>query len=71
MSLVELKQPTRSEAVSGGAMDRVVERKRIDKRILIGGAAAAALLLITLFWIFAPRAAPVPVSCAVPVPGYR
>jgi len=62
VSLVELKQPNRSEAVSGGAMDRVVERKRIDKRILIGGAAAAALLLIILFWLFAPRSDSMSVS---------
>jgi HlyD family secretion protein len=55
VSLVELRQPTRSEAVSGGGMDRVVERKRIDKRVIIGGAAVAALLLIILFWLFAPR----------------
>lgn len=55
MSLVELRQTPRSEAVSGGAMDRVVERKRIDKRVMIGGAATAALLLILLFWLFAPR----------------
>ena len=39
----------RSEAVTGGAMDRVVERKRIDRRILFGGAAAAVLLLLILF----------------------
>jgi HlyD family secretion protein len=56
VSLVELRQPDRSEAISGGAMDRVVVRKRIDKRILIGGGAAAILLLILLFWLFAPRA---------------
>ena len=56
MSLVELRQASRSEAVSGGAMDRVVERKRIDKRILIAGGAFAALLLLLLFWLFAPRA---------------
>ena len=55
MSLVELRQAPRSEAVSGGNMDKVVERKRIDKRILIGGAAAGVLLLIILFWLFAPR----------------
>jgi HlyD family secretion protein len=55
VSLVELRQTHRSEAVTGGAMDKVVERKRIDKRILIGGAAAAAVLLILLFWLFAPR----------------
>jgi len=55
VSLVELRQPNRPEAVSGGAMDRVVVRKRIDKRLIISGAAAAALLLIILFWLFAPR----------------
>ncbi|HYX46158.1 MAG TPA: efflux RND transporter periplasmic adaptor subunit [Sphingomicrobium sp.] len=56
MSLVELRQSSRSEAVSGGAMDRVVERKRIDRRILIAGAGAAVVLLILIFWLFAPRA---------------
>ncbi|WP_028970009.1 efflux RND transporter periplasmic adaptor subunit [Sphingomonas sp. URHD0057] len=56
MSLVELRQGNRSEAVSGGAMDRVVVRKRIDKRILIGGAAAAVALIVLLFWLFAPSA---------------
>jgi HlyD family secretion protein len=56
VSLVELRQPPHGDAVSGGAMDRVVERKRIDKRILIGGGIGAALLLILLFWLFAPRA---------------
>ena len=56
MSLVELKQPSRSDAVSGGAMDRVVVRKGIDRRILIGGAVAAVLLLAVLFWMFAPSA---------------
>ena len=56
MSLVELRQTGRSEAVTGGAMDRVVERKRIDRRIVFGGAAAAVLLLVLIFWLFAPRA---------------
>jgi HlyD family secretion protein len=55
VSLVELRRPNRSEAVSGGGMDRVVDHKRIDKRLLIGGAVGAALLLILLFWLFAPR----------------
>ncbi|MFL6725532.1 MAG: hypothetical protein ACJ8FS_03330, partial [Sphingomicrobium sp.] len=55
MSLVELRQTNRSEAVSGGAMDRVVVRKKIDKRILIAGAAAAVLVFIAIFWLFAPR----------------
>jgi len=56
VGLVELKQTNRSEAISGGAMDRVVVRKRIDKRILIASGAGAALLLVLLFWLFAPRA---------------
>ena len=56
MGLVELKQANRSEAVSGGAMDRVVVRNRVDKRILIAGAAGVVILLIVLFWLFAPRA---------------
>ena len=37
-------------------MDKVVERKRIDKRILIAGSAAGLFLLILLFWLFAPSA---------------
>ena len=36
-------------------MDRVVVRKRIDKRIVYGGSAAAILLLVLIFWLFAPR----------------
>ena len=56
VSLVELRQPNRSEAVSGGAMDRVVERKRIDKRILIGGARRPrSCCWSCIFWLFAPR----------------
>ena len=55
MSLVELRKVDQEGGpVSGGAMDRIVERKRIDKRILIGGAAGGALLLALLFWLFAP-----------------
>ena len=56
MSLVELRQSSRTEAVSGGAMDRVVVRNRIDKRLLIAGGAAAVLLVLLVFWLFAPRA---------------
>lgn len=55
MSLVELREVKgEGNAVSGGAMDRVIERKRIDKRILIGAGAGAILLLILLFLLFAP-----------------
>jgi len=54
--LVELRQGGgQSEAVSGGNMDRVIVRKRIDRRILIAGGAAALLVLLLVFWLFAPR----------------
>jgi HlyD family secretion protein len=56
MSLVELRRRERSEAVTGGAMDKVIERKRIDPRILIAGGVGAALILVLVFWLFAPRA---------------
>jgi HlyD family secretion protein len=36
-------------------MDKVVVRKRIDRRILIAGGAAAVLVLVLIFWLFAPR----------------
>ena len=57
MSVMEFrKTDAEKEAISGGNMDRVVVRKKIDSRILIGGSAGAALLLILLFWLFAPSA---------------
>lgn len=56
MKLVELRKMDRTEAVSGGAMDRVVERRRLDRRLLIAGAGGAVLLLVLMFWLFAPRA---------------
>ena len=56
MSLVELRQTRREEPVSGGAMDRVVERKTIDRRILLAGGAGLAIVLILIFWLFAPSA---------------
>jgi HlyD family secretion protein len=55
VSLVELRRPSHSEALSGGAMDKVIERKRLDRRIVVGVAAVAVVLLILLFWLFAPR----------------
>jgi HlyD family secretion protein len=57
MSVMEFrKHEPESTAVSGGAMDRVVVRKKLDKRVLIAGGGAAALLLVILFWLFAPTA---------------
>ena len=56
MRLVELRNQTGgTEAVTGGAMDRVVVRKRIDRRLLVAGAGGALLLLFLVFWLFAPR----------------
>jgi len=55
VSLVELRRSTSSETVSGSGMDRVVERKRIDRRLIVAGAAGAVLLLIVVLWLFAPR----------------
>jgi HlyD family secretion protein len=43
-------------AQSGGAMDRVVERKGLSRNLKIALAAAAALLLAILFYAFAPSA---------------
>jgi HlyD family secretion protein len=56
MSLVELRQTKREDPVSGGAMDKVVVRKRIDTRALIAAGAGAILILVLIFWLFAPSA---------------
>ena len=56
MSLHELRQTDPSGAVSGGAMDRVVEKKTIDRKVLIGAGGAALLVLVLLFWMLAPTA---------------
>ena len=54
MSVMEFRKDPATGAISGGAMDRVVVKKGIDKRILIAAGGGAALLLIVLFWLFAP-----------------
>ena len=56
MTLHELRQPESAGAVSGGAMDRVVEKKTIDRKILIAGGGGALLILMLLFWMLAPTA---------------
>ncbi|NUQ18796.1 MAG: efflux RND transporter periplasmic adaptor subunit [Sphingomonas sp.] len=43
-------------------MDRVVVRKRIDRRLLTAGGAAAVLIILLVFWLFAPRADSVTVA---------
>jgi len=55
MRLIKMQLPNREAPVTGGGMDRVIERKQIDRRLLIGGAAGAILLLLLIFWAFAPR----------------
>ncbi len=58
MSVVRLDKPEAPAAApaSGGAMDREVPRRRIDRRLIGGGVAAVVLLLAALFHFFAPRA---------------
>ena len=43
-------------------MDRVLARKKLAKRMIIGGIAAAAILLVAIFWLFAPRSDSMSVS---------
>ena len=56
MTLHEFKAASDHSPVSGGAMDRVVVRKRIDKRLIAAGAGGLLLLIVMLFWLFAPSA---------------
>ena len=57
MSVHAMDRPDASTtAVTGGAMDRVIETKRMDRRVVYIGAAAAVIALLIAFWLFAPRA---------------
>src|SRR3954454_3834760 len=56
MSVVRMQSDSHSNAQSGGAMDRVVERKGLSNRVKIGIAAAAVVVLAALFYWFAPSA---------------
>lgn len=57
MSVVKLETQTMASApVSGGAMDKVIERKRIDPRLIAAGVAVLLLIGLGLFWKFAPSA---------------
>ena len=56
MSVVRLPKDREPAAVSGSGMDRVIERRRLPRPLLIGGAAAALLLVVAIFWWFMPRA---------------
>ena len=57
MTVLNLQTPEQKDApVAGAAMDRVIVRKRIDRRVLAAGAALAVLMLVLIWWQFAPRA---------------
>lgn len=57
MSVISIKTEPASHAVSGGAMDRVVERKRLPRPLLYAIAGGAALLLAIAAWWAIPRGA--------------
>ena len=57
MSVIRMKsndQPSKAE--SGSGMDRVVERRGIPKQVKIAAAVLGVLLLVLVFYQFAPRA---------------
>lgn len=55
MSVVRMNKPD-NVPTSGGAMDRVVEKKGFSTRVKIGIGAALALIAVVLFWYLAPSA---------------
>jgi len=57
MSVIKMQSgDSAAGAQSGGAMDRVVERKGLPRNVKIAVAAALVLLAATLFYVFAPTA---------------
>jgi len=52
MSVVRMSKP--EGPATGGAMDRVVAKKGLSNKVKLGIAAAGAILLVALFWYFAP-----------------
>lgn len=54
MSVVAMR--TESEAVAGEAMDRTIVRRRLPRPALIAAAAVALVVVVALFWTYAPRA---------------
>src|SRR6478672_2624826 len=51
-----LRMPKNESPQSGGAMDRVVERKGLSNRVKLGLGAIGLLLVLALFYYFAPSA---------------
>lgn len=57
MSVVKLEPPEApARPVAGASMDRVIERRRLDRRWIAAGSAALLLLAGAAWWAFAPRA---------------
>lgn len=55
MTVQSLRQPTGDRPVTGGAMDRVVERRRWPRLYWWAAGGAGALVIALLFWLYAPR----------------
>jgi HlyD family secretion protein len=55
MSVIRMSKPEDGPS-SGGAMDRVVEKKGLSTRVKIGIGAVLALVAVLLFWFLAPSA---------------
>ncbi len=55
MTVQSLRQPAGDRPVTGGAMDRVVERRRWPRHYWWAAGGAGALLVALLFWLYAPR----------------
>ena len=53
MSVVRITK-TEGKPESGGGMDRVVEKKGLRREVKIGLGVAGVLLLVLLFWLYAP-----------------
>jgi HlyD family secretion protein len=56
MSVLNFRDHEQDRPQSGGAMDRVVARTGLDRRIKLGLAALAVVALIVLFYLFMPAA---------------
>src|SRR5947209_3424129 len=55
MSVIGIQPNDRPPPPSGSEMDRVVARRGLPRQVRIGAAAVAVLLLVFLFYLFAPR----------------
>ncbi|HEX5183847.1 MAG TPA: efflux RND transporter periplasmic adaptor subunit [Allosphingosinicella sp.] len=56
MGVIRMQSNEQARPQSGGGMDRVVEGRRFPKQAKIGAGIVGLLLLVALFYYFAPRA---------------